>query len=79
MKKQKTLVKTFSLVSQLGISVLAPVILCTWAGLELEKRFALPLTIPLIVMGVLAGGRNAYVLVQQTIKEMAAEKDEDDE
>lgn len=79
MKKQKTVVKTFSLVSQLGISVLTPVILCTWAGVELEKRFSLPLTLPLIIVGVLAGGRNAYVLVRQMIKEMAAEKDEDDE
>ena len=78
MKKQKTVIKTFSLVSQLGISVLAPVILCTWAGLKLEERFALPLTIPFIIAGVFAGGRNAYVLVSQMIKEMAAEKDEDD-
>lgn len=79
MKKQKTVVKTFSLVSQLGISVLTPVILCTWAGVKLEDRFALQLTVPFIIVGVLAGGRNAYVLVRQMIKEMAAEKDEDDE
>ena len=78
MKKQKTIVKTFSLVSQLGISVLAPVVICTWLGLKLEAKFAFPLTIPLIILGVLAGGRNAYVLVSQVIKEMAAEKDEDD-
>lgn len=78
MKKQNTVVKTFSMVSQLGISVLAPVILCTLGGLWLEEKFSIPLTIPFIILGVLAGGRNAYVLVSQIIKEMAAEKDEDD-
>ncbi len=78
MKKKNTIVKTFSLVSQLGISVITPVVICTIIGLKLEERFAIPVTIPLIILGVLAGGRNAYVLVSQMIKEMAAEKDEDD-
>ena len=78
MKKQKTIVKTFSMVSQLGISVLTPVIICTWIGLKLEEKFSFPFTILFIILGVLAGGRNAYVLVRQLIKEMAAEKDEDD-
>ena len=78
MKKKNTIVKTFSLVSQLGISVITPVVICTIFGLKLEERFAIPVTIPLFILGVLAGGRNAYVLVSQMIKEMAAEKDEDD-
>lgn len=78
MKKQKTIVKTFSMVTQLGISVLTPVILCTWIGLKLEEKFAFPFTVLFIILGVLAGGRNAFVLVRQLIKEMAAEKDEDD-
>ncbi len=78
MKKKNTIVKTFSLVSQLGISVITPVVICTIIGLKLEEKFSIPVTIPLIILGVLAGGRNAYVLVSQMIKEMAAEKDEDD-
>ena len=78
MKKKSTIVKTFSLVSQLGISVLTPVVLCTFIGLKLEEKFSIPLTLPLIILGVLAGGRNAFVLVRQIIQEMAAEKDDDD-
>ena len=78
MKKKNTIVKTFSLVSQLGISVITPVVICTIIGLKLEEKFSIPVTIPLIILGVLAGGRNAYVLVSQMIKEMAADKDEDD-
>ena len=78
MKKKKTIFKTFSLISQLGISVITPVVLCTIIGLKLEDKFSIPLTIPFIILGILAGGRNAYTLVAQVIKEMAAEKDEDE-
>ena len=66
------------MVSQLGISVIIPVVICTIIGLKLEEKFSIPVTIPLIILGVLAGGRNAYVLVSRMIKEMAADKDEDD-
>lgn len=78
MKKKNTIVKSFSLISQLGISVITPIVLCTVIGLKVEEHLGIPVTVPLIILGVLAGGRNAYVLVNQVVKEMAAEKDEDD-
>ncbi len=78
MKKKNTVFKTFSLISQLGISVITPVVICTLIGLKLEEKFSFPITIPLIILGILAGGRNAYALVAQVIREMAAEKDEDE-
>ena len=67
---------TLALISQLGISMIAPVLLCTAIGVYLDKKFSLPLTIPLIVLGVLAGGRNVYALVRHTSRQIA--EDEED-
>ena len=76
MKYKKSVVQTFSLISQLGISMIAPVILCTVAGVWLEEKFSVPLTIPFIILGVLAGGRNVYALVKHASKTIADEEEE---
>ena len=77
MKNRKSVVQTFSLISQLGISMIAPVILCTIAGVWLEEKFSVALTIPFIILGVLAGGRNVYALVKHTSKTIADEEEEE--
>lgn len=77
MKNRKSIVQTFSLISQLGISMIAPVILCTIAGVWLEEKFSVPLTIPFIILGVLAGGRNVYALVKYASKTIADEEEEE--
>lgn len=56
--------KTFSLITQLGVSVIVPVLMCTVLGVFLEEKFSIPVTIPLIILGILAGGRNAYILAK---------------
>lgn len=77
MKNKKTVFQTFSLISQLGISMIAPVILCTIAGVWLEDQFSTPLTIPFIILGVLAGVRNVYALVKHASKTIADEEEEE--
>ena len=61
---KKSVYKTFALITQLGISMIVPVFLCTFAGVFLEEKFSIPATIPLIILGVLAGARNVYVLAR---------------
>lgn len=78
MKNKKRVFQMFSLISQLGISMIAPVLLCTIAGVWLEDKTAIPLTIPFILIGVLAGGRNVYALVRHAGKTIAAEEDEEE-
>lgn len=77
MKKKKSVIQTFSLISQLGISVIAPVLLCTIAGVYLEEQFSFPFTIPFIILGVFTGVRNGYVLVKHTSKIIMSEEDEE--
>lgn len=78
MKNKKTVVQTFALISQLGISMIAPVLLCTIAGVYLEKEFDISLTIPFIVTGILAGARNVYALVKHASKTIADERDDEE-
>ena len=77
MRNRKSVVQTFSLISQLGISMIAPVILCTIAGVWLEEKFSVALTIPFIILGVLAGGRNVYALVKHASKTIEDEEEEE--
>lgn len=77
MKYKKSVYNTFALISQLGISIIVPIFLCTFAGAFLEERFSISITVPLIILGVLAGARNAVVLAKQAIKGLKDEEDEE--
>lgn len=79
MKYKKSVYTTFALVSQLGISMVVPILLCTYVGAWLEEKIAFPFTIIFIVLGILAGGRNVYALLKNsTKKESDGEKDEEE-
>lgn len=77
MKINKSVYTTLALISQLGISMIVPVFLCTFIGIKLDERFGWATTIPMIIFGILAGARNVYVLVKQASKAIVAEKVDD--
>lgn len=64
MKFDKSVWQTLALISQLGFSIIIPVLLCTWGGMFLERKFSISVTVPCIVVGILAGVRNAYMLLK---------------
>ena len=78
MKNKSTVFETFSLISQLGISMIGPILLCTLLGVFLDKKFDVSLIIPLIILGVLAGGRNVYVLIKHATDKMVKKDDEEE-
>ncbi|MBQ8558656.1 MAG: AtpZ/AtpI family protein [Tyzzerella sp.] len=78
MKNKKSVYTTFALISQLGISMVAPILLCTYAGVWLEGKFSIPLTIPLMILGVFSGARNVYAMVRRAIEEAKEEEDEEE-
>ena len=57
--------------------MIAPVILCTVVGVWLEEKLSIPFTIPLIILGVLAGGRNVYALIKHASKTIVEEEEEE--
>ena len=66
-KKHRELIRCLSLVSQLGITMLTPVILCVLLGVWLDKKFSTYFTLPLLILGILAGARSAYRLAKKAV------------
>jgi ATP synthase protein I len=59
---------------------MVPIFVCTAVGLWLDKKFGTWFTVPFLVLGIVAGGRNAYVLAISTVRqEEARRKREQDE
>ena len=77
MKINKSVYTTLALISQLGISMIVPIFLCTFIGVKLDEKYGWATTIPLIIAGVLAGTRNVYALVKQASSAIEAEKDDE--
>lgn len=75
MKYKKEVFRSLSLISQLGIHVMVPVFMCLFIGCFIDKKFGTSTTLIFMVLGILAGGRNAYMLAKGVIKEN--EKDGD--
>ncbi len=78
MKHSKNSYRNLTLITQLGISVIVPIFLCLFVGIWLDNRFSTWFTIPLLVLGFLAGGRNAYIMAKDSIRmdERKKKKDE---
>ncbi len=75
MGNNKSVFATLALISQLGISMVVPVLLCVWIGVKIDDKFGTSLTVWLIVVGVLAGARSVYALVKRTKEVMDHEEE----
>lgn len=71
----KSVFRNLVMISQVGISVITPVFLCVFIGYQIDSRFRTMWTIPLLILGVLAGGRCAWQLVQRSMKEERRENE----
>ena len=78
MRHKKKVFTTLALISQLGISMIVPIFLCTFVGMKLDEKFGWSVTIPLIILGILAGARNVYALVRQAQDAIVGEEDEEE-
>lgn len=68
MRQRRNAYQNLMLITQLGINVIVPVFLCLFIGIWLDERFSTYFTIPLLFLGFLAGGRNAYIMARNSIK-----------
>lgn len=72
---KKSVFRSLAMVTQLGLSVLTPIFLCTLAGYYIDSWFGTKSMVFLIIIGAMAGGRCAYVLAVKTLE---AEKRDDE-
>lgn len=77
MRYKKSVYTTFAMISQVGLSMVVPILLCTYAGVWLEERYDFPYTVIMIVVGVLAGVRNVIAIVKRM--QQIAEEESDEE
>ena len=73
---KKSVFKSFALITQLGVSVMAPIALCVAAGVLIDKHFGTWWTIPLLFLGMLAGVRNAAIMLRSVTKEDKGTKEQ---
>lgn len=64
MKNNRELFKSLSLISQLGINMMVPVFLCVFVGSYIDNKFSTIFTLPLLILGILAGFRNCYITLR---------------
>lgn len=67
-KNSNEIARSLAMVTQLGISMLAPVVLCAVIGNWLDERFGWSVTALFLILGIAAGARNTWILVKNVIK-----------
>ncbi len=73
LRRKSLLAQCLMMITQVSITLLAPIVLCTAAGVWLDGKFGWHTTIVLLIIGILAGGRSAFLLVLQMLKESEKE------
>lgn len=78
-KYSREVFTNLALISQLGISMLVPTFLLLAIGLYLEKRTGWFLTVPCLIIGMMAGFRNVYVLAMKANRKSDSQKQMEEE
>lgn len=66
MKNRGKVFHAFTMVTQFGLNMIVPIVLCTLCGVWLGEKFDIPvITVPLFMTGALAGFRNVYILAKK--------------
>lgn len=76
MQYKKSVFRSLAMVTQLGLSVVTPVFLCIFIGYQVDAHFETKLMVPMLILGVLAGGRSAWQLAKATMEQ---EKKDDEQ
>lgn len=73
--QRKEVVRSFMLISHLGLTVMVPIFMCVIAGIFIDKRFGTSTLVWLLFLGIAAGIRNAYILLKGVLDENVKERE----
>lgn len=66
MKNNRRVFQAFTMVMQFSLNMLVPIVLCTLLGVWLGDKFNIPIvTVPLFIVGALAGFRNVFIMAKK--------------
>ncbi len=75
MRYKKSVYQSLVLVTQFGINMLVPLLLCSMAGVYIGKRFDIEwIVIPLFFLGALAGFRNIHIMAKKIYQQKEERK-----
>lgn len=64
MKYKRSVYKSLAMVTQFGINMIIPILLCTLLGVWIDNKFGTLFVIPLFFLGAMAGFRNIYIMAK---------------
>ncbi len=64
---KKSVFRNLTMISQLGLCVLAPILVCVFAGNFIDSRFGTKTILVFVILGVLGGCSAAYRLAKHLI------------
>lgn len=70
MRDNRKIFQVIPLILQFGINMIVPILMCTLFGVWLGKKLDMPfITVPLFVMGALAGFTNIYKMAKNIYRQ----------
>ncbi len=74
MHYKRSVFRSLAMVTQLGLCVLTPTLFAIFAGQYIDSRFGTKTMLVLLILGVLGGGRGAYLMAKRLIERDAREE-----
>jgi F0F1-type ATP synthase assembly protein I len=71
-------IKTLALISQVGISMIVPVILMAWLGAWVDEKFSTQFFPLFLILGIGGGFRSVYNLIQQAMGGKSKDRKDDE-
>ena len=66
MKNQRKVFQSLTLILQFGLHMIVPILFCTMLGVWIGEKYDIPvITIPLFIVGALAGFTNIYKMTKK--------------
>lgn len=70
MKNNRKVFQAIPFILQFGINMIVPILMCTMLGVWLGKKYDIPfITVPLFIVGALAGFTNIFKMVRKLYKQ----------
>ena len=70
MKYRKNVYQSFTMITQFGINLIVPILMCTMFGVYIGKKYdMLFIVVPLFIIGALAGFRNCYKMAKKIFEQ----------
>lgn len=67
MNKNGNIFRNIVLITQLSINVMVPTFLCLFLGIWIDGKFNTSTAVPLMILGILGGGKSAYTMAMNAI------------